>query len=82
MGHHQTQINSISPKMSEVAIVEIWRQPTRIKVTQSPNVIITTTRVEKMVAPNVNVVKGGVLIGSIANLGSGMSGILAGRNLN
>jgi hypothetical protein len=35
-----------------------------------------------MVAPNVNVIKGGVLIGSIANLGSGLNGILAGRNLN
>jgi hypothetical protein len=35
-----------------------------------------------MVAPSTNVVKGGVLIGSIANLGSGSGGIFIGTNLN
>jgi len=50
-----------------------------IKVIQSPNVIITTVGVETMVAPNTNVVRGGVLIGSVANLGSGLNGVLVGR---
>jgi hypothetical protein len=42
MGHHEIQINSTSPRVSEVTIVEIWRQPIIIEVTQSPNVVITT----------------------------------------
>ncbi len=37
---------------------------------------------EKIVAPNINVVKRGVLIGFAAKLGSGSSGILIGRNLS
>jgi hypothetical protein len=38
--------------------------------------------VELIVAPNTNVVRGGVLIGSVANLGCGTSGISIERNLN
>jgi hypothetical protein len=43
---------------------------------------ITTTRVEMVVAPSVDVVRRGVLIGFKAKLGSGSSGVLAIRNLN
>jgi len=39
--------------MSEVSVVEIQKQL---------NVVITTTRVETVVAPNTNVVKGGIII--------------------
>ncbi len=35
-----------------------------------------------MVAPNLNVVRGGVLIGTTTNLGSGLGGISTGWNLN
>jgi hypothetical protein len=35
-----------------------------------------------MVAPNANVVRGGVLIRSIVNLGSGSGRVLVGRNLS
>jgi hypothetical protein len=51
-------------------------------VTQSPNVVITTTGVELIVAPNTNVVRGGILIGSVTNLGYGTSGVSIERNLN
>jgi hypothetical protein len=68
--------------MSEVVVVEIRRQLVGIKVIQSFNVVITTTRVETIIAPNTNVVKKGVVFGSIINLGHGSSGILVGRNLN
>jgi hypothetical protein len=37
---------------------------------------------ETIVAPNTNVVKGGVLIGSTTNLGHGLDKVSAGRNLN
>jgi hypothetical protein len=46
------------------------------------NVIITTTRVEIVVAPNMNVIRGGVLIGSSKKLGSGLEVIFVGRNLS
>ncbi len=35
-----------------------------------------------MVAPNTNVVKGGILIGSATNLCNGLGGVLARRNLS
>ncbi len=43
--------------MLEVAVAEIRKQPFGIEVIQSLNTIITTTRVEMVVAPNVNVVR-------------------------
>ncbi len=55
----------------EAAIVEIQRQPARIKVIQPLNVTIPTTRMETIVAPNTIFVKGGKLIRSITNLGHG-----------
>jgi hypothetical protein len=75
MGHRQTQVNLTSQKMLEATIVKIRKQPFRIKVIQSPNVVIITIGVEIMFAPNVNVVKGGVLIRFATNLGSGLGGI-------
>jgi hypothetical protein len=35
-----------------------------------------------VVAPNTNVVKGGVLIGYTTNLGRGLGGVSIGRNFN
>jgi len=46
------------------------------------NVIITTTRVETMVGPNMNVVRSRILIGSSKKLGSGSDVIFVGRNLS
>jgi hypothetical protein len=43
---------------------------------------ITTTRVEKVVVPNMDVVRRGILIRSVAKLGSGSGGVSVGRNLN
>ncbi len=57
MGRHQTRVNTTSPRVSEVVVVEIRRQLVGIKVIQSFNVVITTTRVETIVAPNMNVVR-------------------------
>jgi hypothetical protein len=82
MGHHPTQINTSSPRMSEVAIVETQKQPTRIKVTQSLDVVITTIRVEMVIVRNMNVVKRGLVIEFVTNLGRGSGGFLTRRNLN
>ncbi len=68
--------------MSEVAVVEIRKQPSGIEVIQSLNIIITTTGVEMVVAPNVNVVRSGVLIQFATNLGHGLGGISVGRILS
>jgi len=40
--------------VSEVAVVEIWRQYVGIKVIQAFNVVIPTIGVEIIVAPNTN----------------------------
>jgi hypothetical protein len=68
--------------MSKVAIVKIWKQLVRIKVTQLFNVVILSTWVEIVVAPNTNFVRGRILIGFVTNLGHGSGGVLAKRNLN
>jgi hypothetical protein len=68
--------------MSERAIVETWRQPTIVGVTQSLNAIITTIGVETIVAFNTDVVKMGVVIRFATNLGHGSNGFSTGRNLN
>ncbi len=52
-----------------------------MEVTKSFNVVITTTRVEMVVAPNTNVVKSGVLIGFATNLGRGSSKVFTGKKL-
>jgi hypothetical protein len=66
----------------EVVVVEIQRQLARIKVIQSPNAIMTTTGVETIIALSMNVIKGGIVIGSITNLGCGLGGVSVGRNLS
>jgi hypothetical protein len=68
--------------MLKATIAKIRKQPPRIEVTQSPNVIITTTGVETVVTPSTNIVRSGVLIGSTTNLGHGSNIILARRNLS
>jgi hypothetical protein len=66
----------------EADVVETWKQHAGIGVTQSLGVGITTIGVETIVAPNINVVRKGVVIGSVAKLGSGSCGVLVGRNLS
>jgi hypothetical protein len=68
--------------MLEAVVVETRKQHVRVKITQSFNACITTTRVEMVIAPNIDVVKRGILIGSIAKLGSALGGVLVGRNLS
>jgi hypothetical protein len=41
-----------------------------------------TIRMEIVVALNTNFVRGGILIGSVLNLGCGLNEVLAGRDLN
>jgi hypothetical protein len=65
-----------------VAIVETQKQHVGIEVTQSFSAIITTTRVEVVVAPNMDVVRKGVVIGYVVNVNCGSRGFLARRNLN
>ncbi len=69
MEHHCPQINTILPIMLEVTIVETWKQPTRVVITQSFNVGIKTIGVEMVVAPTMDVVKRGVLIGFATKIG-------------
>ncbi len=42
----------------------------------------TTIGIEMVFMPNMDVVKRGILIGSIIKLGSGLGGVLARRNLS
>ncbi len=65
--------------MLEVALVE---QLVIVGVTQPFDARITTTKVEIFVLPNMEVVKKGILIGFVAKLSSGSSGILIGRNVS
>jgi hypothetical protein len=57
--HRQTRVNITSSIVSEVIVVETRRQPTRVDITQSLNVGITTTRVETFVAPTMAIIKRG-----------------------
>jgi hypothetical protein len=76
------QINTTSPIMLKATVVETWRQHARARVTQSLNACITTTRVETVVVPNIDVVRRGILIGFIVKLGSISNRVLARRNLS
>jgi len=82
MGHHHTQINLTSQKVSKATVVEIWKQPTKTEVTKSHNVIIITIRVEIVVTLSTNLIKCGILIGSTIILDSGSSGVSTRRNLS
>jgi hypothetical protein len=53
-----------------------------MEVTKSLNVVITTIGVEIVVAPNTNVVKGGILISYVENLGYGCDIVSIGISLN
>jgi hypothetical protein len=75
-------MNTTSLIMSKVAIIETWRQPTGVVVTQSLDVDITITWIETVVVPNMDVVKRGIIIRYAAKLGSGSGGILARWKLN
>jgi hypothetical protein len=68
--------------VSEVAIVETRKQPVEVRVIQSLNAGITTTLMEMVVAPNIDVIRRGILIRSTTKLGNESGGVLAGRNLN
>jgi hypothetical protein len=68
--------------VSKLAIVEIWKQIVGIKVTQLFNAVIPTIKVETVVAPNINFVRNGILVGSATNLGHGLGGVSAKRNLS
>jgi hypothetical protein len=63
-------------------VVKTWRQFVGMKVTQSFDEIITTTGVETIVVPNMNVVKRGIVIGPPIILGHELSEFLTRRNLN
>ncbi len=82
MEHHHFRINTTSPIVLEVTIVETWRQHVGVIVTQSLDVDITTTRVETVVAPTMDVIRKGVLIGSTTKLGNGLGGVSARRKLS
>jgi hypothetical protein len=82
MGHHQIRINIISPRVLEAIVIKIRRQRVGIKVIQSLTIVIIIAGMEKNFAPNMNIVKRGVVIGSTTNLGHGSDKILARRNLN
>ncbi len=60
MGHRHIRINLNSPRMSEATIAKSQRHPLGTKVTKS-HVIIITIRMEIVVAPSTNAIKGGVL---------------------
>ncbi len=77
---HQSRVNTTSPIVSEVAIVETQRQHVGVGVTQSLNVGITTIGAEMVLVPNIDVVKRGVLVGFAKRLGSRLSGVPVGRN--
>jgi hypothetical protein len=64
-----------------MVVVEAWRQPIRVVVTQSFDANIITIGVEMVVTPTVDVVRKGVLIRSTTKLGSGSSGISIGWKL-
>jgi hypothetical protein len=82
MEHHQSCVNITPPIMLETIIVETWKQHARVRITQPFGAGTTTTRVEIVVAPSINVVRKGMLIGYVAKLGSGSNRVSVVRNLN
>ncbi len=80
--HYRSWVHTTPPIMLETIIIETWKQHFRIGVIQSFYACITSTRVETIVAPNIDVVKRRVLIGSTTKLGSKSSGVSLVKNLN
>jgi hypothetical protein len=68
--------------MLKAVVVKTWKQHVGIGVIQSFNAGITTTRVETIIAPNINVVRRGLKIEYVAKLGNISSGVLVVRNLS
>jgi hypothetical protein len=68
--------------VSKAKVAKTRRQHARIRVIQSLDVSITTIGVEMVVAPNIDVVRKGVIIRFVTKLGSGSSGVSARRNMN
>jgi hypothetical protein len=60
-------VNTTPPIVLEVTTVKTQKQHAGVGVIQSLDASITTTRVETVVVPNINVVRRGVLIGFGAN---------------
>jgi hypothetical protein len=75
-------VNTTSPIVLETTVVETWRQHARVGVTHSLNAGITTTRMKKIVVPNISVIRRGVLIRFPTKSGSGSGGVLTRRNLS
>jgi hypothetical protein len=65
----------IPPIVSEMVVVETQKQHVGVEIIQSLDARITTIGVETVVVTSINVVRSGVLIGSITKLGSGLSGV-------
>ncbi len=80
--HHWSYINIAPPIVSKAIVLETWTQHARIRVIQSLDACIITIEVETIVVPNIDVVEKGILIGSLAKLGSKLSGVSIIRNLN
>jgi hypothetical protein len=68
--------------VSKMVIAKTQKQHVGVGVIQSLNVKITTTKVETIVAPSIDVVKRGILIGSATKLNSKLGGVLTRRNLS
>ncbi len=80
--HRWSYVNRAPPIVLEVIIVETWKQHVKVGVIQSLNVGVTTTWMEMVIVPNINVVKRGVPIRSIAKLNSESSRVSEVRNLS
>jgi hypothetical protein len=68
--------------MSKATVVETRKQHTGVGIIQSLNVGITTIGVEMVVAPNINVIRRGILNGSTTKLDIGSDGVSVVRNLS
>jgi len=66
--------------VSKAIVVETQKQHVGVGFIQSFDACITTTRVETIVAPNIDVIRRGVLIGFAAKLGRKLGEIFAIRN--
>ncbi len=80
--HHWSCVIIAPSIVSKVVVVETHKQHAKIGVIQSLDASITTTWVEMVVAPNIDVVRRGILIGFVTKLGSRSCGVSVVRNLN
>jgi hypothetical protein len=68
--------------MLEAIVVENHKQHAGIRVTESFNAGIIIIGMEAVVAPNIDVVRKGILIRYVAKLGSKSNGVSTRNNLN